>query len=200
MGLTGTVALAALVAARGIELELALALPFAALLIAVAGIDLEHRMIPNALVAPAVAYGLVAGSLIDSEAMPERMAAGAGALVFLLVPALACPAGMGMGDVKLAGAMGLYLGITVVPALLVAFVTGTIVGAATVVRDGASARKKRSLRTLPGPGGLRRAARGTRDHRPVPGSVRPLTRALPTRLWTPWRSASQRPASRTVRV
>ena len=47
-----------------------------------------------------------------------------------------------MGDVKLAGVMGLYLGSAVVPALLVAFVSGAVVGMAMMARDGAGARKK----------------------------------------------------------
>jgi leader peptidase (prepilin peptidase)/N-methyltransferase len=49
---------------------------------------------------------------------------------------------MGMGDVKLAGVMGLYLGLSVAPALLVAFLSGSIVGVAILVRHGASARKR----------------------------------------------------------
>jgi leader peptidase (prepilin peptidase)/N-methyltransferase len=49
---------------------------------------------------------------------------------------------MGMGDVKLGGAMGLYLGLSVIPALLVAFLTGTIFGLAVIAREGAQARKK----------------------------------------------------------
>jgi leader peptidase (prepilin peptidase)/N-methyltransferase len=48
---------------------------------------------------------------------------------------------MGMGDVKLAGVMGLYLGLSVVPALLVAFLAGTVVGLAIIARQGARARK-----------------------------------------------------------
>ena len=55
---------------------------------------------------------------------------------------LAYPRGMGMGDVKLAGAMGLYLGLSTVPAMLVAFLTGSIVGLAIIAREGAQARKK----------------------------------------------------------
>ncbi len=130
------------VPARGIEAELALVAPFTALLIAVTAIDLERRIIPNKLVAPALAYALVAGSLIDPGAMPERLAAGAGAFAFLLVAALACPAGMGMGDVKLAGVMGLYLGLSVAPALFTAFLTGTVAGVAIMLREGAGARKQ----------------------------------------------------------
>jgi len=140
--LTCLATFAAVVLARGVEPELALLLPFTALLIAVAGIDLEHRIIPNKLVVPALAYGLVVGSVIDIGAMPERLAAGAGAFLFLLTAALAYPAGMGMGDVKLAGVMGLYLGVSVIPALFAAFLAGTVVGVAIMVREGAGARKK----------------------------------------------------------
>jgi leader peptidase (prepilin peptidase)/N-methyltransferase len=49
---------------------------------------------------------------------------------------------MGMGDVKLAGAMGLYLGLSIVPAMLVAFLSGSVVGLGIIAREGASARKK----------------------------------------------------------
>ena len=49
---------------------------------------------------------------------------------------------MGMGDVKLAGAMGLYLGLSIAPALLAAFLTGTVVGVVIIAREGAGARKK----------------------------------------------------------
>jgi leader peptidase (prepilin peptidase)/N-methyltransferase len=43
---------------------------------------------------------------------------------------------MGMGDVKLAGVMGLYLGLATAPALLAAFLVGSVVGVALVVRRG----------------------------------------------------------------
>jgi leader peptidase (prepilin peptidase)/N-methyltransferase len=49
---------------------------------------------------------------------------------------------MGMGDVKLGGAMGLYLGLSIVPGLLVAFLSGTLVGLVIIAREGAGARKK----------------------------------------------------------
>jgi leader peptidase (prepilin peptidase)/N-methyltransferase len=48
---------------------------------------------------------------------------------------------MGMGDVKLAGVMGLYLGRLIVPALLVAFLVGTVVGLGLIARHGARSRK-----------------------------------------------------------
>ena len=47
---------------------------------------------------------------------------------------------MGMGDVKLAGAMGLCLGAAVIPALLVAFLAGSIAGLVIVLRERPAAR------------------------------------------------------------
>ena len=49
---------------------------------------------------------------------------------------------MGMGDVKLAGVMGLYLGLSVAPGMLIAFLTGSVVGVAILLRHGAGARKR----------------------------------------------------------
>ena len=74
--------------------------------------------------------------------LPELLIAGAGAFLAMLVIALAYPSGMGMGDVKLAGVMGLYLGQAVIPALFVGFLTGAVVGLGIVAREGPGARKK----------------------------------------------------------
>ena len=137
---TGAV-FAAAVLIRGADADLLLELPFAAMLIAVAGIDLEHRIVPNKILLPVAAWALAAGALVRPEALPEMALAGAGAFAFLLLAALAYPAGMGMGDVKLAGVRGLYLGIAVVPAMFVAFVTGSLVGVAMIARHGSAARK-----------------------------------------------------------
>ncbi len=51
--------------------------------------------------------------------MPEQLIAGAAAGGFLLLFALAYPRGMGMGDVKLAAVLGLFLGRSVGVALMV---------------------------------------------------------------------------------
>ena len=117
-------------------------LPFVAALVAVAAIDLEHRIIPNKIVVPLAVYGLAVSAVLRAEELPELAIAGAGAFAFLLVAALAYPAGMGMGDVKLAGAMGIFLGLSVVPALFIAFLTGTAVGLVIMAREGSGARKK----------------------------------------------------------
>ena len=140
--LVTAVVFAAVVLARGLSSELLLDLPFAAMLIAVANIDLEHRIVPNRILAPMAIFGVAASAFVRPDALPELLIAGAAAFTFLLLTALAYPAGMGMGDVKLAGVMGLYLGLPVAPGLLVAFLTGSIVGIAIMLRQGAGARKK----------------------------------------------------------
>jgi len=136
------VAFAAVVVAVGVESELALYLPFTALLVVVTVIDLEHRIVPNKLLLPAAIWALAGWVVVDPSFLPEALLAGVGAFAFLLIAALAYPAGMGMGDVKLAGVIGLYLGLEVVPAMLVAFLAGSIVGVAIVVRSGRDARKQ----------------------------------------------------------
>jgi leader peptidase (prepilin peptidase) / N-methyltransferase len=127
---------------RGPHLELLVDLPFAATLIAVADIDLEHRIVPNRILAPMAVWAVAASAVVRTGKLPELLIAGAAAFTLLLLVALAYPGGMGMGDVKLAGVMGLCLGAPVAPALLIAFFTGSIVGVGIMLRHGASARKK----------------------------------------------------------
>ena len=127
---------------RGVDLHLVLELPFAAALIAVAAIDLERQVIPNRILLPAAIFGVAAAAVVATGELPELLIAGAAAFTALLMVALAHPAGMGMGDVKLAGVMGLYLGSAVAPALLVAFLAGALVGMGVILREGAGARKR----------------------------------------------------------
>lgn len=133
---------AAVVAVRGFDDDLVLELPFVATLIALAAIDFDHRLLPNKIVYPLAAYGVIATLLVDRDDLVENLIAGAGAFLFLLAAVLAYPRGMGMGDVKLGGAMGLFLGLSVIPALLVAFLSGSLIGAVIIAREGAAGRKK----------------------------------------------------------
>jgi len=135
------VVFAAVVAAQGFDSDLVLELPFVAALIALAAIDFDHKLLPNKIVYPLAAYGVIATLLVDREDLVENLIAGAGAFAFLLIAVIAYPRGMGMGDVKLTGAMGLYLGVSIIPALLVAFLAGSIVGVAIIAREGAAGRK-----------------------------------------------------------
>jgi len=135
------VVFAAITAIHGVHWDLAWQLPLAAVLIAVAFIDLDLQVIPNKIVYPAAVWGVVSAVLIRLSDLPALLAWGAGAFLFLLIAALVYPGGMGMGDVKLAGVMGLYLGSSVLPALLVAFLSGSVVGITMMARHGAQARK-----------------------------------------------------------
>ena len=121
--------------------QLALGLLFVAMLAAITLTDLERRVIPNAiLLAGAIAaVTLVAAS--DPSSLPESGIAAAAAGGGLFLVALAYPRGMGMGDVKLAAVMGLYLGSAVAPALMIAVLVGTVVGVGVMVSEGSAARK-----------------------------------------------------------
>jgi leader peptidase (prepilin peptidase) / N-methyltransferase len=136
------VTFAAVILVRGFDDDLIVELPFVAALIALAGIDADHKLLPNKIVYPLAAWGVVAVLIAERDDFVEHLVAGAGAFLFLLLAVLAYPRGMGMGDVKLAGAMGVYLGVSVIPALLIAFLSGSVVGAVIIAREGAAARKK----------------------------------------------------------
>lgn len=112
-----------------------------ALLTAIAVIDLEHRLIPNRLVIPAV---LVLAALapfwpelgidrtlffeqVHLSSLVNSLAAGVGAFVAFLAIKAVYPAGMGAGDVKMAGMLGLLVGYPgIVVALWVAVVAGGV--------------------------------------------------------------------------
>ncbi len=135
-------AFAAVALVRGVDEGLARELPFVAGVIAVGAIDLDHKIIPNRLLLPAAVYGVAAGALVRAGDLPELLIAGAAAFGAMLAIALVQPQGMGMGDVKLAGVMGLYLGVAVVPALLIGFLGGSLVGVGLLLARGAAARKQ----------------------------------------------------------
>ena len=122
--------------------EIALGLVFVTMLVAVTLTDLERRLIPNKILLVAAVLGVGIAAVGDPGSLPERAIAAiaAGGLFFLA--ALAYPKGMGLGDVKLAATMGLFLGRDVAPAILVALLAGSVVGLAMIARDGTAARKR----------------------------------------------------------
>lgn len=129
----------------GLHPLLALELPFAAMLIAIGAIDLDHKVIPNRILLPCGAYGAVALAAIEPGALPAHAIAAAAAFATLLAVALVYPGGMGMGDVKLAGVMGLYLGTAVIPALVVAVLAGSVVGMAIIAGSPRGQRRRRGV-------------------------------------------------------
>ena len=125
--------------------SIALSVALILLLVPAAAIDIEHRIIPNRLTALGAVLALGIGLLLDPSGEPERLIAGAAAGGFLLIAALAYPGGMGMGDVKLAGVMGLFLGRAVAPAIAIALVAGTVAGIAVIARKGAREGRKTAV-------------------------------------------------------
>ena len=140
------VALAVLFAAVAVRFydepgELALGLVFVSMLVAITLTDLERRIIPNKILLVGSVIGLLIAAIADPSSVPERAAAALGAGGVLFLAALAYPGGMGLGDVKLAAAMGIFLGVEVIPALLIALLAGSVVGIGLMIRHGAAARK-----------------------------------------------------------
>jgi leader peptidase (prepilin peptidase)/N-methyltransferase len=116
-----------------------------ALLGAVTVTDLRWRVVPDAALVAALALAVPLSALVDPAALPARLLAALGAGGFLLAAALMRPDGMGLGDVKLAAVLGVYLGPAVIEALLVAFLAGSIAGLVLLARHGWQARS----RTIP---------------------------------------------------
>ena len=127
--------------AAGLALSVALIL----VLVPAALIDLEYRIIPNRLTAAGAVLALAIGTGLDAGGEPERLIAGACAGGLLLIAALAYPGGMGMGDVKLAAVMGLFLGRDVAAAVLIALLAGVLAGALIIARSGARAGRKTAV-------------------------------------------------------
>jgi leader peptidase (prepilin peptidase)/N-methyltransferase len=125
----------------GIALSVVLIL----LVVPAALIDLEHRIIPNRITGLGAVLALVIGTGLDPAGEPGRLLAGVCAGGFLLIAAMAYPGGMGMGDVKLAGVMGLFLGRTVAAAMMVALLAGVLAGVAVIAKKGAEEGRRTAV-------------------------------------------------------
>jgi len=135
----GTALLFMATAARfGLTAELPAYLYLAAITVALAVIDLDVHRLPNSIVLPSY---VVAALLLLPAVAADRdwSSAGRGLLAmaalwsFYFALAWLYPGGMGFGDVKLAGLLGLYLGwlgwSSVVVGTFAGFVLGGLVGA-----------------------------------------------------------------------
>ncbi len=122
--------------------EVAIGLVFVTMLVAITLTDLEQRIIPNKVLLVGAVAGVAIAAATDPAGLPERAISAAAAGGLLFGAALAYPRGMGLGDVKLAATMGLFLGRNVAPAILVALLAGSVVGLAMIARHGAAARKR----------------------------------------------------------
>jgi leader peptidase (prepilin peptidase)/N-methyltransferase len=136
---------ALVVIAKGPDEDALLGLALVLLLVPITLIDLDHRIIPNKLTLAGAVVAPALLAITAPDAIPEHLIAGVAAGGFFLLAALAYPRGMGMGDVKLAAVLGLFLGRAVGPAVFVALVAGTLVGAAVIARKGAQEGRKTAV-------------------------------------------------------
>jgi leader peptidase (prepilin peptidase) / N-methyltransferase len=112
---------------------------FCVVLVVLSAIDLQHRIVPNRIVLPAALIVLVAQTALEPS--PEWALGALGASGFLFVAALAYPAGMGMGDVKLALLLGAMLGRYVSVGLMLGMIAALVPSLVLLARHGSAARK-----------------------------------------------------------
>jgi leader peptidase (prepilin peptidase)/N-methyltransferase len=142
----GTGLLFGLVAATQDDtIRIVLGLLLVTTLVPITLIDLDTRRIPNAITLPSAIAALVTGLALDLDFVPEQLIAGAAAFAFFFLAASLYPRGMGMGDVKLAGVLGLYLGRAVAPAIFIALIVGVVVGVVIIARVGQAAGRKTAV-------------------------------------------------------
>jgi Flp pilus assembly protein protease CpaA len=157
-------------------------------------IDLEHFIVPNRIVFPMLAVSvplLVAAALLEGELGPLVTAVLGAVLASngLLLINLISPRGMGMGDVKLALLLGLFLGWLglghVALGLFLGFLFGAVGGILLIAPRDQDAQGSGALRALPG----RRAASspsspGTVCSTAIPSEQTPRSAPRPSRRAT----------------
>jgi leader peptidase (prepilin peptidase)/N-methyltransferase len=107
-------------------------------LVFIAWFDFRTRRILNAAVLPAAVLSVALRLVFARSGLEEILVAGFVAFLVFLVLSLVVAGGLGMGDVKLAGLLGLMLGHAALNALLIGCVAGGVVGAALIVTKVAS--------------------------------------------------------------
>jgi leader peptidase (prepilin peptidase)/N-methyltransferase len=127
------------VLAFGLTADAAIAAFFCAVLVAISAVDVEHRIVPDRIVLPATLAVLVTQTALHPSL--EWLLAALAASLFLFLAVLAYPAGMGMGDVKLALLMGAMLGKAVGVALMLGMFAALVPGLYLLARHGSAGRK-----------------------------------------------------------
>lgn len=149
--LTTALLFAGTTAVAGVTWELPALLYLAALTVVATTIDLQHHRLPDAIVLPSypAMLALLALALAGPAGLPDygrALLAGVAMFAAYLVLAMISPSGLGGGDVKLAGVLGLVLGWygwwQVLVGSFSAFFLGAIVGLALMVLGRAGRKSK----------------------------------------------------------
>jgi leader peptidase (prepilin peptidase)/N-methyltransferase len=114
-------------------------------LVGVAAYDLAHRRVKNVITIPLSVVAVLLRVLFERSALAEVVIAGLVICLVFFALSLFLRGGLGMGDVKLAGMLGLYLGRAVAPAILIALISGVLVGAVIIARKGAKEGRKTAV-------------------------------------------------------
>jgi leader peptidase (prepilin peptidase)/N-methyltransferase len=127
--------LGAFAARLGADVALAPFAVFGLSLVAIGAVDLERKIIPNRIVYPTLA--LLVPLLVLSSGFDDRWSSaaraaigGAGAFAAFFAVHAAVPKGMGFGDVRLAGLVGVATGWLGYGQLFVSFLSAFVLGAA----------------------------------------------------------------------
>ena len=115
---------------------------FVGVMVVLAAIDLEQRILPNAIVLPTSVAILFANIVVEPDRTLEWVVAAFASSLVLLALALAYRGALGMGDVKLAFLLGAGLGKGVLLAFLVGFVAAGLAALVIIGRRGFAARKE----------------------------------------------------------
>ncbi len=132
--LTTAVVFGFLFARDGLTGHMVLLSVYVAILILITVIDLEHRLVLNRVIGPAILLALIAGPFTPGLNWKQMLVGGLVAFFLFYLAALLYPGGMGAGDVKLAAFIGLITGFPAVfLALLVTVFAGGLISLLLVV-------------------------------------------------------------------
>lgn len=106
-------------AAFGLSARAVVTAVTAAVLVALAAIDIEHRVLPNRIVLPAIVVILALQIGFFPDRALEWPLAGLAAAAFLALPLIIRRDAMGMGDIKLALLLGVATGWSVFGAIVI---------------------------------------------------------------------------------
>ena len=125
----------------GMGIPMILALVYCCFLIVVAFIDLEHQIIPSRVIYPAIVVAILGALVSPGRSIWNSLGGGLVGFGILFLIAFINPAGMGMGDVRLAAFMGIITGF---PGVLISLLIGVVAGglaAALLLLVGLKGRK-----------------------------------------------------------